>query len=274
MWTRNNGAIILDSVDIMLRNSHKIMTHSLFKTLLISAATLSLAACASTAQHVDSNSPYDKKINAALERAADQADRDGSSTGSLAIMERLYKRDPKNPENALKFARALRSAGDLQKAALILQPFASDKDAGPDTLTEFATISLNQAQYPTAEQYARRAVTVDPNAYKAYQILGISLDAQTKYKEAETAFRKALDLWKGDPIPVMNNLALNLTNQERLDEALEIMERAKAAAPDRIEVERNLRIIRTLNESASGRPAPKPGEKPTPKAVSLPPEEN
>ena len=33
-----------------------------------------------------------------------------------------------------------------------------------------------------------------------------------------------------------------------VDEAIEILEQAKSLSPDRIEIERNLRIIRTLNE--------------------------
>ena len=245
------------------------MTSPMIRTLMIGVFTLSLAACASTGQKLNGSSPYDAKINAALERAADQADQTGATSESVAFLERLYKRDPKNQDTAFKFARGLRMTGDTEKALLVLQPFANNKDASATTLTEFATLNLSLARYPQAEQYARKAVAKDGEAYRAYQVLGIALDAQNDYKQAETAFRKALDLWKGDPIPVMNNLALNLTNQERLDEALEIMERAKAAAPDRVEVERNLRIIRTLNESSSGRPAPKPGEKPTPRAVRL-----
>ena len=46
----------------------------------------------------------------------------------------------------------------------------------------------------------------------------------------------------------MNNLALNLATQGFVDEAIEILERAQKISPDRIELERNLRIIRTLNE--------------------------
>lgn len=247
------------------------MRLNILSPLLLGVATLSLMACATTTSTTGSSgtSPYDAKINAAIERAADQASRDGSPAGSLALMEKLYKRDPKNADNALKFARALRASGDEQKAAMVLEPFATRPDASGDTLTEMATLRLNAGKYGLAETTARRAVTKDPNAYKAYQILGISLDAQNKYKEGESAFRSALDLWQGDPIPVMNNLALNLTNQERLPEALEIMERAKVAAPNRVEVERNLRIIRTLNESASGRPAPKPTDKPAVKPVAM-----
>lgn len=246
------------------------MRYSNFRLLLLTFTALSLAACASTqgTQATSTKGAYDDKINAALERAANQASRDGSSASSLALMERLYKRDPKNADNALKFARALRQNGDQQKAAVVLAPFADKGDATTDTLIEMATLHLNATKYGMAENTARKAIAKDADAYRAYQILGIALEGQSKYKEAETAFRQALDLWQGDPIPVMNNLALNLTNQERLPEALEIMERAKEAAPNRREVERNLRIIRTLNETASGRPAPKPSEKPGVKPIA------
>lgn len=247
------------------------MMISLRILLIATTASLTLAACANTTHKVSTGkSPYDEKINAALSRAADQAENDNGSAGSVAILERLYKRDPKNSENAYKYARALRNTGDLQRAVLVLTPFANMDGADADLLTEFATLNVNLGKYQDAETFARKAIAKDDSAYKAYQILGIALDAQEKYKDAEGAFRQALDMWKGDPIPVMNNLALNLTNQERLSEALEIMERAKEAAPNRIEVERNLRIIRTLNESSAGRPAPKPIGKPSGKPVKQP----
>lgn len=251
------------------------MPHPSFtKSLLIGTACLALAACASSTQKVQpSGSKYDAKINAAIERAAQAARDDGEESSSVALMERLYRRDPKNPENTAKFAHALRQAGELDKAELILKPFATASDAGTDVLAEYAALNLSLTKYPLAENYARKAVAEDEKNFRAWQILGIALDGQGRYKDAETAFRKALDLWQGDPIPVMNNLALNLTNQERLDEALEIMQRAKAAAPNRVEVERNLRIIRTLNESADGRPAPKPTEKPAAKPTTLPVED-
>lgn len=238
------------------------MIKHISRMVCMSALSLTLAACATTGGAPTADS-YDDKINAALSRAADQATRDGSSAGSVALLERLYKRDPKNPESAMKFARALRQAGDTQKAVLVLAPFSEDKKASAAVLSEMAALHVGAGKYGLAENAARRAIAADAGAYRAYQILGIALEGQGKYKEAETAFRQALDSWQGDAIPVMNNLALNLTNQERLDEAIEIMEKAKALAPNRVEVERNLRIIRTLNETASGRPAPKPAAKPS-----------
>jgi Flp pilus assembly protein TadD len=245
------------------------MDRSIFSRLvLIGLASATLAACASASTPQDGPGVYGDKIDAALERAAGDASRKGSAQGSLAFLEKLYKRDPQNADNALKFARALRQAGELQKSQLVLEPLARAANAPAAVLAEYGSLLINLAQYPEAEAIARKAIAQDAGAFGAYQVLGIALDAQSQYEDAEKAFRQALELWQGDPIPVMNNLALNLTNQERLPEALEIMEKAKAAAPNRVEVERNLRIIRTLNETASGRPAPRPAEKPRARAVS------
>lgn len=244
------------------------MMISFLRPVAASALVLTLAACAGTSDMQSATDANNDRISAAMDRAAGEAHRKGATEGSLVLLEKVYKRNPKSEEAAVKYARALRSSGELQKSLLILEPFAARDNVSADVLAEFATLQLNLSEFNSAETFARKAIAKDANAYYAYQVLGISLDAQNKYEDAEQAFRQALEIWQGDPIPVMNNLALNLTNQERLAEALEIMEQAKKAAPDRIEVDRNLRIIRTLNESASGRPAPKPAGKPATKSVT------
>ncbi len=109
-------------------------------------------------------------------------------------------------------------------------------------------IQLGLGNYEFAENHAKEAIIQHPEDYQAYQNLGIALDAKEMHTEAERAFRKGLEYWKGDPTTIMNNLALNLATQGFIDEAIEVLERAKALSPDRIEIERNLRIIRTLNE--------------------------
>lgn len=48
----------------------------------------------------------------------------------------------------------------------------------------------------------------------------------------------------------MNNLALNLASQNKLGKAIDMLLKAKEISPGRVELERNLRIIRTLKESA------------------------
>lgn len=206
---------------------------------------VSLAGCASTGSTSSGNtaSSQDMKIP------------------SVSVAERLYNKDPENAESALKYAAALREEGYANRAAGILQPFAYNAKSLPGVKTEFAAIQLAQGNNETAERYAQKAVLQNPEDAKAFHYLGIALDAQGKHPEAERAFRKALSLWQGNATPVMNNLALNLSTQGQLEEATQILEEAKKLSPDRVEVERNLRIVRALRQSAEPT-TPKPGKKP------------
>ncbi len=235
------------------------------KTTMAVTTCVLLAACQTTgttpAGKSDTASTTAAGIDAALERAAVSAAAAGDKGQSLSYLEKIYKRNSADPVTATNYAAALRGAEYLNQAALVLQPFANDKKAPAAAKTEYAAVQLALGNNKEAEEYAQKAVVQDQSDFRAYHYLGIALDAQGMHKEAERAFRKALGMWQGDPIPVMNNLALNLASQDFLDEAAAILEKAQGIAPDRIEVERNLRIVRTLQQSA--RHAPKPTSKPS-----------
>lgn len=234
---------------------------SSIKTSLLLSGCILLAACQTTGSTSQSATKQSTSIDAALERAAASAHEQGDKVQSLSYAEKIYKRNSADPQAALNYAASLREAEHLNQAALILAPFANDKNGLPAAKTEYAALQLALGNNKSAEEYAKKAVVQAPEDYKAYHYLGIALDAQGMHKEAERAFRKSLDYWEGDPTPVMNNLALNLASQEYLDEAVEILRKAKEIAPDRVEIERNLRIVTTLQQAA-GRDAPKPPTKP------------
>jgi len=219
---------------------------------LLLMATVSLAACQTTGSSRVSDSKEkistQDRINNAIEKVAITASKNGSTSANLIALEKQYKRNSSDPTAALNYARSLRHTGYINRASIILEPFAKDKDAIAGTKTEMSMIALGLGNYDLAEKYAQEAVIQDPTDHFAFQNLGIALDAKEMHPEAERAFRKALENWEGDPTTIMNNLALNLATQGFIDEAIEILEKAKALSPDRIEIERNLRIIRTLNE--------------------------
>lgn len=188
------------------------------------------------------------KINNALEQAADHASATGNTRESLSFLERMYKRDSANPETVMKYAKALRESGRINRAALILSAFMTNPDAKIDAaiLSENAALQAEIGNYHDAEKYARQAIEMDSELYRPYHVLGIALDAQSHHDQAEDAFRMALDRWEGDPSPILNNLGLNLASQGFIDEALDVLRKAAAAAPTRTEIERNLRIVSAL----------------------------
>lgn len=237
-------------------NINRKVTHRLLTT----AACIMLAACQTTAPAPDKNS-RSAKINSALERAAHSAAAKGERKQSFSYVEKIYKRNSNDPIAATNYAAALRESDYLDRAAIVLAPFANDPNTPSRTKSEYAAVQLALGNYEAAEKYAQKAVLQAPEDGRAYHYLGIALDAQGMHKEGERAFRKALDYWQGDPTSIMNNLALNLTSQNFLEEAIEILRKAKAVSPQKREIERNLRIITALYESQGGR-APKPMAKP------------
>ncbi len=225
--------------------------------VLAAVAIITLSACATSAPGSLDANDRNARIDAAMQRASDNA----GTSFSLGTLERKYKRHPDDELVAAEYGAALRHNGYLEQADAILAPFAKDKTSSAAVKSEYAAIQLAQGNFKSAEKYAQSAILQDEGYFKAYHNLGIALDSQEMHKEAERAYRKGLELWQGDPTSIMNNLALNLATQEYLDEAAEILQKAKALSPDREEIERNLRIVTALQQT-HGAPAPKPPKKP------------
>lgn len=224
-----------------------------FVLLGLSASLLALTACGSSgaARNANvSNKPEATRVDAILERAARDAKNSGNKAEAAVLLEQLHQNNPKDPAIATAFAQALREDEQLNKARQVLAPHTDGKDAYPDAVTELAMVQLALGQYKEAELTSRNAVELDPNSGRAFLALGTALDAQNYHEQAEVAFRRGVDKWKGDPAPILNNLALNLASQNKLDQALDMLYKAKQLSPGRTEIERNIRIISTLKEGA------------------------
>lgn len=217
--------------------------------IVIAVAASQLSACQTLMEtRPEREASQAERIDTAIENAAINAAEQGSTSASLVALEKQYKRNAENPTYAIAYAKGLRHSQFLNRAKMVLEPFAKEDPAAAGAYTEMSMITLGLGNYNSAEKYAQKAVLQNPEDYEAYQTLGIALDAKEMHPEAERAFRKGLEHWEGDPTTIMNNLALNLATQGFIDEAIEVLERAQELSPDRIEIERNLRIIRTLNE--------------------------
>jgi Flp pilus assembly protein TadD len=147
----------------MIRKSSEAMKAIPISTrlILISAAALTLASCASGGQNGVS-AESEERINNALARAATSAQGAGDSGQSVGLLEKLYNRNPKDEGLALRYASALRDAEYYNRALLVLSPFANDEKSGPAVKAEFASIHLAMGNYPQAEQYAQKAIVQDP----------------------------------------------------------------------------------------------------------------
>lgn len=225
----------------------------------LSITVMALSACQTTGTSAEKSIKEQRtdQIAAAIRRAEAKS----GTSKSISTLEKRYKRNTGSEIDATKYAHALRKNDFLPEAAAVIEPFASEETASAATKTELALILLAQGQHKRAEKTAQQAVLADETYDRGYHTLGIALDTQGMHEEAERAFRKGLELWQGDPTTIMNNLALNLAAQNHLEEASEILQKAQILAPERMEIERNLRIVTALQQSRS-KPVPKPPVKP------------
>jgi Flp pilus assembly protein TadD len=205
--------------------------------------------------------------NERLHTAAKQAIADGNADEALIFYEELYRKDSRDPETALNYAYVLRKTGNAQRAVLVLAPFVNaehkkqdDKKAEPVDpllLLEHASSTLEMGRFEQADSLlqdmleAPNTVDLDP---QILNLIGVSMDARGMHTVAEEYYREALDAWQGQPITVMNNLALNLTHQGYFDEALNLLRKAYVMAPDREIIAANIDLVTDLHDSIQAKP--------------------
>ncbi len=242
--------------------------------MLILAATASaallLSGCSSdhydrpsVSHAIDSLQGHKQAVQTRLTTAAAEAIAAGRTQEALLTYEKLYRNDKKDTSHALNYAQLLRRSGRGDEALKVLNPFAkralnNDKaSVSPLLLNEYAAILIERGELADSRKVIDLVLAEDAYANShadAMNLLGISLDAQGRHKEAETMFRLAIEGWRGNPTSVMNNLALCLANQALFDESLTTLRQALVMAPDKQEIARNIQLVSDLRENIVAKP--------------------
>lgn len=233
------------------------------------ALPLMLGACAdhydrpSVAQAVDSMQGKEQAVQSRLTTAAAEAIAAGKMDEALQKYEKLYRNDKRDTSHALNYAQLLRRSGRGDEAMKVLTPFAKNAlgskkvMTSPLLLNEYAALLIEQGKLADARKVIDLVLAEEAYANShadAMNLLGISLDAQGRHKEAETMFRLALEGWHGNPTSVMNNLALCLANQAMFDESLNTLRQALVMAPDKQEIARNIQLVSDLRDNVVAKP--------------------
>lgn len=217
----------------------------------------------SVAHAVDTLQGQKQAVQSRLTTAAAEAIAAGKTEEALEHYQKLYRNDKRDTSHALNYAQLLRRSGRSEEALKVLQPFAkqalNSKKAtvSPLLLNEYAAILIEHGKLADARSVIDLVLAEDAYANShadAMNLLGISLDAQGRHKEAETMFRLALEGWHGNPTTVMNNLALCLANQAMFDESLTTLRQALVMAPDKQEIARNIQLVSELRDNVVSKP--------------------
>jgi len=166
-----------------------------------------------------------------VERAL-QAHRQGAVETAERLCLDVLELAPDRP-GALSVLYEIRKAQGKARAAeaLIRRIVALD----PNNLVatnELALILLGKGSLAEAEVHARNAVRIAPENPQAHNLMGMIMTEANRPQIGEYHYRRVLDLsGQRDPI-LLANLAWNLKNQGRMEEARSLYQESAAAAPD------------------------------------------
>jgi tetratricopeptide (TPR) repeat protein len=98
-------------------------------------------------------------------------------------------------------------------------------------VNDLALLALNKGAVFETELHARNAVRIAPENPQSHNLMGIALTESNRPHTGEYHYRKVLELTRRRDPATIANLAWNLKNQGRIDEARTLYEEAVAADP-------------------------------------------
>ena len=181
------------------------------------------------------------------------------NTGALSEQERqvygkaiqhfevLVSEKPGEIEGVLGLARNLRWAGQPRSALLVLEKARPQFGSDGRYMAELGKVSLILGDSAAGVRLLDDAAVKVGDDWRLYSALGIGLDYQENYPQAEVAYRKALEMCPDDAA-VMNNLGISQGLSGRLDRAILTLQDALDLSGHTAKIERNLKLFKDARD--------------------------
>ncbi len=152
---------------------------------------------------------------------------------------------PKEVQTALAEARKLKSTGKSKEAMAYLKK-AGEAHPGQRALgVEHGLMALELGQPKQAQQILAKTAPADAKDWRALSGLGIAHASQGQQADAQRYFKQALEI-EPNNATVLNNLAMSLILDRKVDEAEPLLRKASAVTGAKPEVARNLALAQSL----------------------------
>lgn len=172
--------------------------------------------------------PDDPSIHNSLGSLHFQA---GRAADAAVAFRRSIAANDRLPESHLNFANALRALGRLDEAETAVRAAVALRPDSPDHLTALGTTLRDQGRLEEAEATFRDVLAHAPEHLEALYALAETLSTAGRLAEAEAAYRTVVERAPGF-IPARVGLAHALHSQDRAADAVDVVEAARALAPD------------------------------------------
>jgi tetratricopeptide (TPR) repeat protein len=176
---------------------------------------------------VESLSPL-AGLQAEAEAALAAGDIEAARAKVLAVLELA----PGREDALVVLYKISRAQGRMEAAEALMRRVVSFNPNNFWATNELTLMLLGRGQLAEAEVHARNAIRIAPQNAQAHNLMGLVLTEANRPLVGEYHYRRVLELAAQDEPITLANLAWNLKNQGRIDEARALYKKSMALKPD------------------------------------------
>src|SRR5690348_17051667 len=153
-----------------------------------------------------------------------------------------YRANPKDPDVALRYGRALRGTGERSQAVAVLEQASIANPGNKTLLAAYGRALADNGNFEMAFDVLSRAHSPDDPDWRILSAQGAVLDQLGRYEEARQYYASALKIAPEEPT-VLSNLGLSYLLSKDLPKAEQNLRRAYGAANADPRVRMNLAVV-------------------------------
>ena len=160
---------------------------------------------------------------------------------SEALGER-FRANPRDADNAVRYAQALRGTGQRAQAAAVLETAALHNPEDKVLLGAYGRALADAGNFKQALDVLERAHSPDQPDWRILSVQGAVMDQMGRHTEAQRYYASALRIVPDEP-SVLSNLGLSYALSKDLKRAEETLRRASATVSADKRVRQNLALV-------------------------------
>ena len=153
-----------------------------------------------------------------------------------------FRADPRDADNAIRYAHALRANGQRTQAAAVLETAAIHNPEHKPLLGAYGRALADAGNFKQALNVLERAHSPDQPDWRVLSVQGAVLDQMGRHEEAQRYYASALKIVPEEP-SVLSNLGLSYALSKDLRRAEETLRRADARGSNDKRVRQNLALV-------------------------------
>jgi Flp pilus assembly protein TadD len=153
-----------------------------------------------------------------------------------------YRANPKDPDAALQYAKALRAAGERSQAVAVLEQATIANPSNKALLAGYGRALMDNGNFQQAFDVLSKAHSPEDPDWRILSVQGAALDQLGRYEEARQYYASALRIVPDEP-SVLSNLGLSYVLSKDLAKAEEVMRKAYSHSDGDPRVRMNLAVV-------------------------------